>query len=97
MDGQKSLSLQDFTDLVDDTFTVSFGETTLEARLVEAKAMGTGLREGGAFSLLWQGPAEPALVQATYEVAHAATGPLDIFLVPVARNDDGYCYEAVFT
>jgi len=49
-----------------------------------------------AFSLLFHGPADPFLPQGTVRLRHARLGELDIFLVPVARDGDGYQYEAVF-
>ncbi|WP_019499606.1 DUF6916 family protein [Pseudanabaena sp. PCC 6802] len=49
------------------------------------------------FSLIFQGPLETALPQRTYTLEHAEMGKLDIFLVPVARRQDGMQYEAVFT
>jgi len=48
------------------------------------------------FSLHFRGPREPVLPQATYGVRHDALGHLDLFLVPVARDDDGTTYEAAF-
>ena len=97
MDTKLPLSLKDYSGLEGEPFSVTGPGTLIEARLIETKAMGQGLRDGGAFALLWQGPAAPALVQATYQVMHEATGPQDIFLVPVTKNDEGFCYEAVFT
>lgn len=50
------------------------------------------------FALLFEGPAQPLLPQATYGLAHAALGPapMDVFLVPVSRSPAGLRYEAVF-
>ncbi len=45
------------------------------------------------FSLLFQGPAEPALEQGIYRFQHAKLGELDLFMVPVARNREGIQYE----
>jgi hypothetical protein len=49
-----------------------------------------------AFSLFFHGPAAPFLGQGIQKLNHATLGELDIFLVPVAREQDGYQYEAVF-
>lgn len=49
-----------------------------------------------AFSLLFHGPQTPFMPQATYRLQHAELGALEIFLVPVARDQDGFQYEAVF-
>ncbi len=48
------------------------------------------------FSLTFSGPKSPALIQATYQVEHAATGTIPVFLVPVAGDEKGYDYEAIF-
>jgi hypothetical protein len=49
------------------------------------------------FSLIFQGPLETALPQRTYPLEHAEMGNMDIFLVPIARRQDGMYYEAIFT
>ncbi len=49
------------------------------------------------FSLVFQGSLEMHLPQQIYTLAHPEMGQLDIFLVPIARRQDGMYYEAVFT
>ncbi len=49
-----------------------------------------------SFSLFFHGPQTPFMPQATYQLRHAELGALEIFLVPVARDQDGFEYEAVF-
>lgn len=59
-----------------------------------------GLREGGAFSVLLEGPSEAALAQGLYQVelASGATAePAVLFLVPVLRDGDVMQYEVIFT
>ena len=48
------------------------------------------------FRLMFTGPA-PLLPQGTYTLAHPELEPLDIFLVAIAGNEDGFTYEAIFT
>lgn len=48
------------------------------------------------FSVLFAGPLEPELPQATFDVSHAAIGQTPLFIVPVARTADAMHYEAVF-
>jgi hypothetical protein len=48
------------------------------------------------FSLMFRGPAQPLLPQATWTLEHAALGPLSIFLAPVGCDDDGVHYQAIF-
>ncbi len=48
------------------------------------------------FSLLFQGPAEYFVPQGIHKFEHKLLGGLEIFLVPIGRNNDGFRYEAVF-
>ncbi len=48
------------------------------------------------FSLIFQGPATPALPQKIYDFEHPAIGKFSIFIVPVGRSADGLQYEAIF-
>lgn len=50
-----------------------------------------------AFSLFFRGPAEPILPQAIYALDHAELGALEIFIVPVGRDEQGTEYEAAFS
>jgi len=49
-----------------------------------------------AFSLMFQGPAEPFVPQGVRRLKHGTLGELDLFLVPVGKENDGFQYEAVF-
>jgi hypothetical protein len=49
------------------------------------------------FSIVFLGPREPVLPQRIYRLEHEALGTLDLFLVPIGRDDAGVRYEAVFT
>lgn len=71
-----------------------------ELELTLADVRGTGLRGKAPreqFALHFDGPSEPVLPQSIYHLENAALGALDIFLVPVARDESGVTYEAVFT
>ena len=86
------LRLETFTSIVGEPFTV--GEevaATIELLLVEAKARGAGPQlSRPAFSLLFQGPPDPLLPQATYRT-------MAIFIVPLGRDEHSAVYEAVFS
>ncbi len=91
--------LAQFTPLLGQGFELPLAsdDGTLQLSLVEAQALAPLPGAPRApFSLVFEGPAEPQLPQATYALAHRALGPLDIFLVPVARSPAGIRYEAVF-
>ena len=49
-----------------------------------------------AFSVFFLGPLERFMPQGTRRLNHAQLGELEIFLVPVAKTNDGFEYEAAF-
>jgi hypothetical protein len=48
------------------------------------------------FSLYFKGPLEYFLPQHLYPFHHAAMNDLDLFIVPITQEPDGFVYEAVF-
>ena len=71
----------------------------IELELVEVKSWSSlAMEQGGMerFSLYFAGPTDILLPQASYPLEHDELGALDIFLVPVARDEAGVRYEAVF-
>lgn len=97
MTATENLTIASFDGLQDRTFTVVSSEPPVALELIEVKKMGSGEREGGAFSLLWQGPSEPYLPQSIYRFSLADLGEHDLFIVPVAEKKDGFQYESIFT
>lgn len=99
----KTLTANDFEKHLDCIFEIKSLSPPLKLSLVEVSQMGAGEREGGTFSLLWQGPQKPVLEQATYRLSQSdlevqeGLGEQDIFLVPVAEKPEGIQYEAIFT
>lgn len=93
----KDATAEQFAQFDGQEFLVKTGEAAVSLKLIEVKKMGSGEREGGAFSLLWQGPAEPALMQEMHLLSHSEAGEHEVFLVPVARLQAGIQYEAIFT
>lgn len=81
----------------EDLTVVGEGGRTVQLLLVEAER-----KDGGAhaprpaFSLLFHGPPEPLLAQGTYRFEHASFGVMEIFIVPLGRDEHGATYEAVF-
>lgn len=71
----------------------------VELKLVEVKGYAAGSNEQKRmerFSIFFRGPGDLHLEQRTYEMEHDELGSLDIFIVTVARNEEGFLYEAVF-
>lgn len=48
------------------------------------------------FSLYFHGPSDMFMQQATYRLKHEKYGEVDLFLVPVGRDKDGFEYECAF-
>jgi hypothetical protein len=97
MDPLASFTVDTFHGRVGETFSLPADGVDLALVSAEAKPAGPGIREGGAFSLLFHGPAEPMLEQAIRRVKHPELGEFGLFLVPVGRTAGGYEYEAAFS
>lgn len=87
--------LEDFTDLVDETFDVDIGDSTMAMKLAVAQELPTSLRPGGSFRLEFVGAREPILPQATYPM-RCGDETHELFIVAVERAEDGVHYEAIF-
>jgi hypothetical protein len=48
------------------------------------------------FSLFFHGPSAPFVPQGIHKLNHAHLGELELFLVPVGQDKDGFQYEAAF-
>ena len=48
------------------------------------------------FSAVFSGPVDIFLPQQTYHLVHPEMGEFDVFLVAIAREPDGFKYEAVY-
>ena len=92
------LTLETFAPAVGQSFAVGDPDgTRVELLLVEAAAKDSGPHAPRPpFSLLFQGPADPFLPQATYRFEHPSLGVMGIFIVPLGRDEHGATYEAFF-
>ena len=78
------------------TFLIRYApDGVVEAELTEVVEHASTPRQE-RFTLTLRGPRAPLLPQASYRVEHPVMGVLDIFLVPIARTEEGLRYEAVF-
>ena len=68
---------------------------TLELELIGVDDLGLTDRQE-RFSLIFRGPIEYPLPQATYEMVHDKLETFDLFIVPISRDEDGLRYEAAF-
>ena len=76
-------------------FTVEAGGKPVSLELSAVKPIAASPRPGGGFSLVFRGPRETPLPQATYRFTGHG-GEHEIFIVPIAADAAGRLYEAVF-
>jgi len=77
----------------------ALGDRQVELELIQVKGYAHKAEEHQGmerFSLYFQGLADVHLAQHAYTLDHASMGEIEIFLVPIGRNDQGFQYEAVF-
>ncbi len=49
-----------------------------------------------SFALLFRGPVQYFMPQGIHQLNHGSLGEIDLFLVPVGQDAEGYQYEADF-
>ena len=92
------LTLQTFTERMGDGFRVQTNSGAVELLLVDAVALPArgNLHRNEPFSIVFRGPVSPRLPQRIHAFRHETIGAFEIFIVPVAPDDLGPRYEAVF-
>lgn len=97
----ESLTIESFEPHVGTSFWAEFPNgSNVELRLVRAaKVMESEAARlpRHPFSLFFTGPESFLLKQHIYRLTHETLAPMEIFLVPVGKEANGYLYEAVFT
>lgn len=80
-------------------------KTTFQAQLDESNHVDLELTqvsdlkrmpEQEEFSIVFLGPGDPCLGQGTRFLKHEQMGQFAIFIVPIAQDQKGFYYEAVF-
>jgi L-ascorbate metabolism protein UlaG (beta-lactamase superfamily) len=90
------LTKEAFKENLNTRFRVSLGDAnTTELELIEVLGTISTPRQE-QFSIFFRGTPDYLLPQSTYQMEHEKLGEIDIFLVPVGREQDGFRYEAVF-
>ena len=92
-------TVEEFAALVGQSFALDAGEAgALELELTAATPSQNPGPEGTRhpFALAFRGPGEPLLPQGIYRLEHEGLGALEIFIVPMGRDESGTEYEAVF-
>ena len=87
-------TLQTFTPLVGTSFRVqAAADRAVELALTAARSRSP---TGNPFSLVFAGPRQPVLPQATYPFEHGTLGRFDLFICPIGQSATNTSYEAVF-
>jgi len=92
-----ALTVTDFEPLHGADFHLAAPKGEFLLKLAEVRHLGTALREGGAFSLVFTAPPGPFLPQAIYPLTHPELGTLELFIVPLGPKDGANRYEVIFT
>lgn len=91
----RNLKFEDFSGHVGQDYEVPVQGGSLKLNLEAAQAIPGSIREGGGFRLVFRGPLQPQLIQATYIFRRGGYDD-QIFVVPVAADERGIQYEAIF-
>lgn len=67
----------------------------LALRLVEVQERSNSPQQE-VFALLFHGPAQYFMPQGIYQLKQSSLGEIELFLVPVGQDSQGFQYEAVF-
>lgn len=92
------LRLEHFAGRLNETFRAALKEGDIGFVLVEARPLPAAM-PGAArdpFSLVFRNDSALLFPQQIYRMNHELVGSFDVFLVPVARDRDGFLYQAVF-
>ena len=92
-----SLKPDDFEQHVGSVFAVEADGKRLDLKLAQVERLGSALREGGAFSLMFLATPGPFLAQGVYAMQHPALGTLELFVVPLGPREGGNSYQVIFT
>ncbi|HXL09080.1 MAG TPA: hypothetical protein VN966_02565 [Candidatus Bathyarchaeia archaeon] len=94
-----SLTEKEFSQLVGTKFHVNVDQREIELELTEVKGYTSpAIEQGGMerFSIFFAGAGDPFLPQKVYRLKHQHMGEFELLLVPIAGDEKGYRYEAVF-
>lgn len=94
-DEATNLSFADFAERCGARFTMNVMGGTDELVLEAAEPLPRSARPGGSFRLAFRGSREPVYPQAIYRLSTHGLA-IEIFLVPIACDQTGTVYEAIF-
>ncbi len=93
------MTLDQFAGCLNETFRADLNEgTAIEFVLVEARPIETRAKNPvrAPFSLLFRNTRPFLFPQQTYVMRHPRLGEFGIFMVPIAQEQAGFLYQAIF-
>lgn len=92
------LMLDHFAGCLNETFHAGINDGEIDFVLVEAQPLPESMPNPARapFSLVFRNTSALLFPQQIYRMRHPRAGDFDIFLVPIARDRDGFLYQAVF-
>jgi len=92
------MTLEQFAGCVNETFYAALNDGEIEFVLVEARPIEMRMPHPtrAPFSLLFRNSAAFLFPQQIYQMRHPGIGEVGIFLVPIAREREGFLYQATF-
>ena len=91
----EELDAKIFSENLNTKFRTIVNGKAVELELIEVAEVNYSPRQE-AFSILFRGPLDSRLQQGLFDFEHEKLGSFSIFMTPVARNQDGFHYEACF-
>jgi len=98
-DVMQFFQLSHFAGHLNETFKVDIDQISTSFVLVEARPLPYRPTAGMVrepFSLLFRHEAAVVFAQRIYTMKHDSLGEFGVFLVPIARDRDGFIYQALF-
>ena len=92
------MTLEQFAGCLNETFRVALNDGEVDFVLVEAQPLTQSQPNAlrAPFSLLFLNTAALVFPQQLYPMRHPRLGEYSIFIVPIARNKDGFINQADF-
>ena len=91
----ENMTAASFSEHLNTKFRVSLPLDAVELELIKIDDLGVTSRQE-RFSLIFRGPLDRALLQGTYTMEHNKLEVIELFIVPIAQDEDGIRYEAAF-
>lgn len=95
----EDFTVETFSEHLGGTFSIYPQDTgKVEVELISATELGGSTEmPRRPFSIVFRGPGDVLFPQRIYKMEHEEIGAFDLFIVPIGPDEEGLCYEAIFT